>query len=284
MANPQTQKTDEQIPQLRLQFAQNRMDSATILGLIIALSVIGVALYMGGNLGAFVNLPSILIVVGGTCAITLTSFSMGDIAALPKIIGRAIFRRDQDVKQLMKQLLEIASIAKKHGVLSLQKIENSVRRDRFLHRAVQFVSDGYTAPDIQRILTREIDSIRQRHKQSVDILYRAAEVAPAMGLIGTLVGLVHMLAHLDDPSIIGPSMAVALLTTLYGAFLGTVILSPLAAKLDRNSAREELEKTLIMLSALSMAKHENPRRLEMQMNSEVSPTDEIRFFENLSKK
>ena len=192
MANPQTNQTEEQIPQLRLQFARDRADMATILGVMFALVFIGVALYLGGNLASFINVPSVLIVVGGTCAITLTSFAMRDIAGLPKIIGRALFKREQDIQVLMKQLLEIAGIAKKHGVLSLQKLENSVRRDRFLHRAVQYVSDGYTAPDIQRILLREIDSVQLRHKHSVDILYRAAEVAPAMGLIGTLIGLVQM--------------------------------------------------------------------------------------------
>ncbi|MEC7029070.1 MAG: MotA/TolQ/ExbB proton channel family protein, partial [Pseudomonadota bacterium] len=133
--------------------------------------------------------------------------------------------------------------------------------------------------DIDRVLGQEVDALAERHRRSASILRRASEVAPAMGLIGTLVGLVQMLAQLDDPSSIGPAMAVALLTTFYGAIMGTVILGPLAAKLERNSGDETMIKNLILTAMGSIARQENPRRLEMLLNSELPPEHRIRYFE-----
>ena len=140
------------------------------------------------------------------------------------------------------------------------------------------VTDGYSADDIYQLLGQEVDSLAERHRRSASIVRRASEVAPAMGLIGTLVGLVQMLAQLDDPASIGPAMAVALLTTFYGAIMGTVILGPLAAKLERNSNDETMSKRLILTAMESIARQENPRRLEMLLNSELPPEHRIRFF------
>ncbi len=266
------------VPRIFIPAVKSKTDSATVLGFIGAIGFIGMALYMGGNLNSFLNVPSLLIVVGGTIAVTMMSFSISDILSTPTIVARAITKKPLNSRTLLKTLLEIAVIAKKHGVLSLQSIEKDAGRNPTLKRALGYVSDGYTAPDIQRIMLGEIEAVKDRHEKSAELLYRAAEVAPAMGLIGTLIGLVQMLAQLDDPSIIGPSMAVALLTTLYGAFLGTVILSPIASKLEKNSLEENSERRLILQAAISMAKHENPRRLEIVLNNSVAPTNRLNFF------
>ena len=125
----------------------------------------------------------------------------------------------------------------------------------------------------------EVEVLAERHKRSASIARRASEVAPAMGLIGTLVGLVQMLADLENPETIGPAMAVALLTTFYGAILGTVVLASIAVKLEKNSADETLIKTLVTIAATSIARQDNPRRLEMMLNSELPPSERIRYFD-----
>tara|TARA_Y100001936_G_scaffold199081_1_gene200333 strand:+ start:86 stop:907 length:822 start_codon:yes stop_codon:yes gene_type:complete len=269
----------EKIPSIRLYQPKERADSATFFGLIIALGFIALALYLGGNLGSFVNWPAFLIVIGGTFGVTLMSFSIKDILTLPSVIGKAFNKRDIDIKKTMKELLDIAIIAKDHGVLSLAQLDARLAKRPFLRKAVLCINDGYSPEDIDRIIRSEIASIQDRHVQSTNILYRAAEIAPGMGLIGTLIGLVQMLAQLNDPTVIGPSMAIAILTTLYGAFLGTVIFAPLAAKLERNAAYEKLEKKMILVAAVSIAKKENPRRLETALNSEVEPHLRLKYFD-----
>jgi chemotaxis protein MotA len=127
-------------------------------------------------------------------------------------------------------------------------------------------------------MRREMHAIQQRHARSAGILRKAAEVAPAMGLIGTLIGLVQMLSHLEDPSTIGPGMAVALLTTFYGAVLATLVFAPLAAKLERNSADEMLVNQVYVISCVSIARQENPRRLEAQVNALLPPARRVRYF------
>lgn len=276
-----TPQEPENIPHVKIRAFRDSTDQATVLGLVLAFIMLGTAVYLGGNTGAFFNIPSMLVVFGGTLAVVLISFSADDFKSLPSILGKALLKKDANIKQRIGELLEISSVAKKHGILSLQKIDESLRRDKFLHRSIQLVTDGYTANDIQRILIGEIDALKKRHEQSANILYRASEVAPAMGLIGTLIALVQMLGNLNDPSLIGPSMSLALLTTFYGAILGTVILAPLASKLEKNSARESLEKRLVLLSVISIAKHEHPRRLEIQLNGEVSPQDRIAYFDKI---
>jgi chemotaxis protein MotA len=164
-------------------------------------------------------------------------------------------------------------------MLALSSLEPELRRDPIVARAAVLVTDGYSGDDVERVLTQELDSLVERHRRSASILRRAAEIAPAMGLIGTLVGLVQMLAELDNPANIGPAMAVALLTTFYGAIMANVILMPLAAKLERNSNDEALIKTLVMLAMGSIARQENPRRLEMLLNSELPPDEQIKYFD-----
>lgn len=274
-----TDQATEQTPRIEVRAPKRRTDLATVFGLLAAIGLIIAALMAGGEIGAYVNGPSFLIVIGGTIAVTTASFSGSEIRNGFKIIGQSIFKEEHDPRLIARQLLEIADLARRKGLLSLQSVENDLKKDPFLHRAVQLVSDGHTSEYIDRILGGEVDALLQRHSRGANILRRGAEIAPAMGLIGTLVGLVRMLSQLEDPSTIGPSMAVALLTTFYGAILGTVILSPMATKLERNSQTEATNKTLILTGVTSIARQENPRRLEMLLNAQLSPVNKIKFFE-----
>lgn len=255
------------------------IDFATILGLIFAIGLILAAIVFGSGNAQFFNAPAILIVICGTIAVTSISYTGEELARAWKVISRAMFRRLQVPSIMARQLVEMSVLVRKHGPLVLARIEGDVKRDPELSRVVQYLVDGYSAPDIDLIMSQEIGALIERHQRSAGIVRRAAEIAPGMGLIGTLVGLVQMLAQLDDPSAIGPAMAVALLTTFYGAILGTVILTPMAAKLERNSQEEALNRALIHTALVSMGNQESPRRLEHILNSLLPPSEQIKYFD-----
>lgn len=276
-AQPGAQKSDQ--PSISIKIPQKKLDYATVFGLIGALALIATALVMGGSVGAFWDVPSFLIVVLGTIAITAISYNATDLFNAMKIMRNTLFFISWQPGTIARQLLDLAVLARKKGLLSLQSEEKELRKDAFLLRAMSMVTDGNTGDDIERILGQEIEAQIQRHTQSAQMIRRASEVAPAMGLIGTLVGLVQMLGLLDNPATIGPSMAVALLTTFYGAIMGTVVLAPLANKLERKSALEMLVRTLILTGAVSIARQENPRRLEMLLNSELPPAQRVLYFD-----
>ena len=141
------------------------------------------------------------------------------------------------------------------------------------------VVDGSKSDEIERVMTRKVNAMAVRHAKAAGVLRKAADVSPAMGLIGTLVGLVQMLGQLDDPSTIGPSMAVALLTTFYGAVLSNMVFSPLASKLERNSDEEMLLNNIYVTGVTSIGRQENPRRLEMLVNTLLSPADRVQHFD-----
>ena len=255
------------------------VDLATILGLFLALGVIGAAIFSNQSDAQFINLPSILIVVCGTIFVTMMSFSAEEMMGAGTIILHSFMRTRYEPKIMAKQLLDITMVARKSGLLALGAVESETKKDKLLQQAVQMVTDGYTGDDIERVLTQELEAVKDRHRRTASIARRGSEVAPAMGLIGTLVGLVQMLADLQNPDSIGPAMAIALLTTFYGAIMGTVILAPLAAKLERNSNDEALIRSLVLTAMSSIARQENPRRLEMLLNAELPPDEQIQYFD-----
>ncbi len=267
------------LPTLTLRPPESRTDFATILGIVCALGFIAAAIMASQSDASFFDLPSVLIVIFGTIAATSISYTGSELAKAGQIIGKALIRPVYVPADLARNLLDIAVIARKYGPLSLTNYDAQLRKNPHLQRVLQMVIDGYRPEDIERLMNMEIDALIERHKRSAGIARRAAEIAPAMGLIGTLVGLVQMLANLESPETIGPAMAVALLTTFYGAILGNIILAPLAVKLEKNSTDECMFRTLIAAAALSIARQENPRRLEMLLNSELPPSERINYFE-----
>lgn len=255
------------------------LDLTTVFGLVLTFALITVAILIGKSDANFFNIPSFLIVILGTMTVTSISFSWEEVANAGKVIGNSLFRKRLQPSLMANQLMDVAMLAKTRGLLALASAENELKKDRHLFKAVQIVTDGYNAEDIERVLAQDLDALVERHRRSANILRRGSEIAPAMGLIGTLIGLVQMLANLQDPETIGPAMAVALLTTFYGAILGTAVLAPMAAKLERNSNEEAMLRTLIMISMSSIARQDNPRRLEMLLNSELPPSERIKYFD-----
>ncbi|MGQ0662564.1 MAG: motility protein A [Pseudomonadota bacterium] len=255
-----------------------RLDAATILGLFGAFAFIAVAVALGGNPFAFLDLPSFFIVGGGTFTVTAMCFSLGEVAGAQRVILQTLVRRASEPEAAARDLLGAAEAAHRAGLLALERDLPRLAPEPFLAKGLQLVIDGTPAEEVERVLRRELHAIAARHARSAGVLRKAAEIAPAMGLIGTLIGLVQMLGHLDDPAAIGPGMAVALITTLYGALLATLVFSPLAAKLERNSIDEALVNHIFLLGCVSIGRQENPRRLEPQVNALLPPSRRIRYF------
>lgn len=259
--------------------ARSALDLATVVGLLCGFALIGAAIVLGGSPASFVDLPSVLIVVGGTLAVTTVCFTPLEMARTVRVLSKTVFRSARDPADAAVQVLQIAEAARRRSVLALQEMLGSLENEPFLHKGLSLIVDGTPGDEIESILRRDMHATALRHQSSASVLRKAAEFAPAMGLIGTLIGLVQMLGNLDDPSSIGPSMAVALITTFYGAVLANMVFSPLAAKLDRNSAEETLVNSLYLMAAGSIGRQENPRRLEMLLNSVLPPAKRVRYFD-----
>lgn len=267
------------LPVVSVPRASSSIDLATVLGLIFTFGLIIVAIMMGQSNANFIEVRSLLIVVVGTLTATAVSYTPEELAQSGGIITHSLYQKKWRPDLLANSLVSLAVIAKKKGVLALSSYEAELRKNPFLYRAFQMVIDGFNHEDIDFLLTQELEAELERHNRSASITRRASEIAPAMGLIGTLIGLVMMLADLENPETIGPAMAVALLTTFYGAILGTIVMAPLSVKLEKRSSDEALMKSLVKIAAVSVAKQENARKLEMQLNSELPPAQRIRYFD-----
>ena len=276
-ANVDQQSTP--LPPVRVPSAASRPDFATILGLVLSFALILSAIFADQSNANFVNIPSVLIVIFGTITATCIAYSVSELKESLPVLRTSFVGPTRDFSALAKSMLDITTVGRKRGVLALSSYEEQTKNEPFLNYALKMVVDGYNPDDIKRILQQDIDLEEERRKRAASILRRASEVAPAMGLIGTLVGLVKMLADLDDPSRIGESMAVALLTTFYGAIMGTVVLGPLAAKVEKNASDEVTMKTMTLKTCMSIISHENPRNLEMMLNSLLPPSQRIRYFD-----
>jgi chemotaxis protein MotA len=264
---------------LRLEPARQGFDMATALGLLGALALIVIAIFLGGNWLAFIDIPSILIVICGTFAITTVSYSVTEIMQAQPLMFRTLFSTGHTPNEAAAKVLQLAERARRRGLLAMQNELFSLKNEPYLLRGMTMLVDGMPLEEVERNLTFETHAMAQRHQRSTGILRRAAEVSPAMGLIGTLIGLVQMLGSLNQPEGIGPAMAVALLTTFYGAVLANVFFLPIASKLERNSAIELLINQIFILGTLSIARQENPRRLELVLNTILPANQRVKYFD-----
>jgi chemotaxis protein MotA len=264
---------------LRFEAPPRRMDLATLFGLIAALALIAVAIVLNGSPLAFIDIPAILMVVLGTFAVTAISYTGEELREAQPSFRQALFRSEIDPRVGARRVLTLADKARKRGMLSLQGDLYGLRDAPFLQRSLGMLVDGLQVDEIERNMTLEAHALAQGRHRAAAILRRAAEVSPAMGLIGTLVGLVQMLGSLDSPERIGPAMSLALLTTLYGALMANVVFLPLASKLERNATVEQLVSQIYTMGVASMGRQENPRRLEMLLNTVLPAGQQIRYFD-----
>lgn len=246
------------------------MDLSTVIGIGVAFGLMLMAILQGGPLSIFINVPSIMIVFGGTFGNTLVHYPFGDVFDAINVAKKTLLHKEISVNDLIVQLMEFANKARKEGILALQGAMESVEDD-FLKKAMQMAVDGQEPETLRSMLNTEIEYIQERHGKGADIFLAIAAYAPAMGMVGTLIGLVQMLQTMDDPAAIGPAMAVALLTTFYGAVIANVFCAPMAGKLKNRSASEVLTKTLIIEGMQSILSGENPRIMEQKLHAFIAP-------------
>ena len=240
------------------------MDLATLIGLLGGFGVIVGAIATGGDVALFMNPPSMIIVVGGTVAATLMQFPLSHFLNAFKVATRAFRSRAETPGALIEEALELSQLARKSGLLALENVE--IRND-FLRRGIMLAIDGHPPEFIRRTLAQDINLGIERHARGQAIFRAMGEVAPAMGMIGTLIGLVQMLSSMDDPKAIGPAMAIALLTTLYGAIIANAFAIPIANKLEHRSNEERLNKSLILETINGIQEGLNPRVIETLLHT-----------------
>lgn len=246
------------------------MDIATIIGLFGGTALVISAIFMGGSFGLFVNVPGLLIVVGGTLATSFIKFSMKDVINSLKVVMKAFMVKMEPPEKVIVKIISFAKTAKKEGLIALEKEKPT---DKFEAKALRYLSDGYDEGLIEDMLNKDIRLTIQRHTIGQDVFKGMGGAAPAFGMIGTLIGLVQMLANMSDPSTIGSAMAVALLTTLYGALIANLICLPLADKLALRSQQEEENKNIILEGAIGINQGVLPMVLEESLKIYLSPKD-----------
>ena len=254
------------------------MDITTIAGLIICMFLIVSSIFIGGSAILFVNIPSALIVIGGTSAATAIAFPLEQILASMKVTMKAFFGGKQDAKKVIDLIVDFATTARRDGILALEEKAAEVDNE-MLKKGVQLAVDGTAPETLREILGNEISYLSGRHKVGADLIATMGAFAPAFGLIGTLIGLVQMLSAMDDPAAIGPGMAVALLTTLYGAVMANCIFLPLEKKLKNRSAEEILALELVIEGVLAIQAGDNPRIVQEKLMVYVSPAIRAHYAE-----
>lgn len=246
------------------------MDIATLIGLVFGSGILLSAIILGGSAILFLNIPSILIVVGGTLATAFIRFSMADVINSVKVVLNTFSTKMSVPQEVIQEIVSLANIARKNGLIVL---EQQPINDPFLKKAIMYCVDGHEAEFIEEVLKKEVNLTIERHEVGQGLFKGMGDSAPAFGMIGTLVGLVQMLASMEDPATIGPAMAVALLTTLYGAVLANLFFIPLADKLALRSQEEERNRKLIIEGVLGILKGLNPRVMEEFLETLLPPKD-----------
>jgi len=254
------------------------VDFATVIGILGGFGLVIVAMASGGGLSWFIDGPSAMIVFGGTFGAVLINYPIADVLGVIQVAKNAFRGKEQRTAAVINQLVEMSKIARKEGVIALQGMIPGAR-DPFLVKAIHLVVDGLDPAHVSQILETELDFIGERHRLGAEIFTTMGNFAPAMGLIGTLIGLVQMLKGMNDPGSIGPAMAIALITTFYGVILANLVFLPIAGKLKTKSAQELLIKQLIIHGILSIQSGDNPRVLEQKLHSYVAPRERrSRFY------
>jgi chemotaxis protein MotA len=240
------------------------LDLATLIGLIGAFAIVLASILLGGSSGTFINTPSLLVVLGGTALVTMMKFSLTRFLGAASIAVKAFLNKPTKPEQLIETAVELSKTARQGGLLALEDAEVP---DEFMKNGLTMLIDGHAADTVRSMLTKDMNLTLQRHADGQNIFRAIADVGPAMGMIGTLIGLVQMLANMDDPKQIGPAMAVALLTTLYGAILANMFAKPIADKLGLRSREEQIRKSLIIDALLGIQGGQNPRVIESMLET-----------------
>lgn len=252
----------------------NILDIASLGGFILGLVMVVFGIITSGGVSAFsayIDFPSVVITIGGSLAGTLACFKLSDFINGLKAFTMTMKEHNEDVGGVITSIIDLSNVARKEGLLALEEAASNIE-DPFLKKGIMLVVDG-TDPELVRgILETDLSCIEDRHKGVMAVWDKWAELGPAWGMIGTLIGLINMLKDLDDAAAIGPNMAVALITTLYGSLVANWICAPTSAKLGVNNANEIMVKEIMVEGLLSIQAGENPRVIEEKLKSFLAPS------------
>ncbi len=240
------------------------MDLATLLGIVGAVGLMVVAMLLVGDISMFINGPSIAIVIGGSAFATMAKFGLGQFLSALKVAAKSFVFKTDDPEELIAEIVTLADAARKGGLLSLEGREVS---NKFLERGIQLLVDGHDPEVVRAMMSKDRSLAEQRHLNGSAIFSSLAEVAPSMGLTGTVIGLVAMLSNMSDPKSIGPAMAVAMLTTLYACLMAFAICGPIADKLKLRMGQEVMIKNLIIDALLAIQSGQNPRIVDAMLRT-----------------
>lgn len=247
------------------------MDIATVIGLVLACGLLVSSIVIGGgSFGSFFDAPSMMVVIGGAIAAVMISFPMKKVIGVFGVSMKCFFNKPEDLAKILDQLVDLADVARRDGLLALEGKMADVEHP-FIKMGIQMAVDGSPPEVLEDILRTDVDSIATRHAEGKSVLDQLGRFAPAYGMIGTLMGLIMMLSNMSDPSSIGAGMAVALITTLYGAITSNMIFLPFAEKLNFINKQELVAKEVIIRGILAIQSGENPRVIRQKLNTFLPP-------------
>ncbi|MCL6450692.1 MAG: motility protein A [Acetobacteraceae bacterium] len=247
------------------------MDLASFLGIFIGMGLFVWAMAMGGSLQGFLNVPAVMITVGGTFTATLINYPFWQVVSVFRVLRHVFFSRSLKPAEVIAILVRFAEKARREGLLALED-EAAQLNDGFLRKGIQLVVDGTDPELVRNILETELAFLEDRHRAGQGLFETMGALSPAFGMIGTLIGLIQMLGHLDKPETIGPSMATALITTFYGAMMANFLFIPIAGKLRVRSSEETLLKEVEIEGILSIQSGDNPRIVEEKLKAFLAPS------------
>lgn len=254
------------------------MDITTLLGLAFGAICLIISILIGGELITFYDAASIFITIGGGIASTFISYKLSDFAKIFKIVGKAFSSKQTSSEETIHLLVGLSQRARRDGLLSLETEQEGIEDD-YIRQSLQLIIDGVEPDTIREAMDLELNNLEARHAKGQGLFRTMASLFPAWGMIGTLIGLINLLKNLDDPSMIGPSMAVALITTFYGCILANYVCTPIANKLSLRSKEEVHQREMIIEGILSIQAGENPRIMEHKLKTFLSPEEKKRYDE-----
>ncbi len=257
------------------------MDFLTIMGIVLGLGLVMGAIFNGGSLTIFWSLPSLMIVIGGSFSALLVKFQFDQVRMVFNITKNAFSTDVADIRDVIENFVRLSQKARREGLLSLEQ-DISEMDDPFVRNGLQMVVDGLEPEMVRRIMETELDTLSARHNLGQEVFKSWGALAPAFGMIGTLIGLIQMLSNLNDVNAIGPGMAVALITTFYGALLANLVFLPMAGKLEIRSGEEIAVKEAVMEAVLAIQAGINPRVLQERLKAFASPREKKYFEEGYS--
>ena len=247
------------------------MDIGSIVGLLIAWGLVLWSLVIGVGIGPYIDFPSFLITVGGSIGVVMSAFPINKLIIGLKAVSKAFIYIPQSEQNLISQLVDFAVKARRDGILSLESEEENMK-DEFLKKGIRLAVDGTEPEVIRTVLEMDFENMVQRHEANISVMAYFADIGPAMGMIGTLIGLVAMLLNMSDPSAIGPAMAVALITTFYGSLIANMIANPIATKMKIRSIEEQHLREIMLAGIMAIQSGDNPRIVEQKLNAYLPPS------------